>query len=119
MIEKDGFDFVFDESKCIECGGKCCIGDGYVFLEIDEAKKIADYLNISLDEFGMQYLRMVGNRYALKENGDNPDCIFLDSKRQCRIYECRPKNCASFPFWDIFKKNPQGAFRECIGVLKK
>ncbi len=119
MIQKDGFDFIFDESKCNECGGKCCIGDGYVFLEISECSKIAHYLHMSLDDFGMKYLRKIGDRYALVENLNSDKCIFLDSDNKCSIYECRPKNCRTFPFWDIFKFNPEGAERECIGVVKK
>lgn len=119
MITKDGFDFIFDESKCEECGGKCCIGDGYVFLELDEIQKIAAFLNLNIDDFGTKYLRKIGNRYALKENLNNPECIFLDENYKCSIYDLRPKNCKSFPFWDIFKVNPQGAFRECIGLIKK
>lgn len=119
MTQKVGFDFLFDENKCEECGGKCCIGDGYVFLDVDEIEKIASFLHLSLDEFGMQYLRKVGNRYALVELPDKEECVFLDSNNKCSIYELRPKNCRTFPFWDIFKINPQGAFRECIGVIKK
>lgn len=119
MIQKEGFDFIFDESKCEECGGKCCIGDGYVFLEMDEIEQIAGFLHLSIEAFGMKYLRKIGNRYALIDNPNGAECIFLDSTNKCSIYEFRPKNCKTFPFWDIFKINSQGAFRECIGVVKK
>lgn len=118
MITKDGFDFGFDESKCAECGGQCCIGDGYVFLEVDECAKIAAFLGLSLDEFGLKYLRKVGNRYALiSDNRD--ECVFLGDEGKCQIYHLRPRNCRTFPFWEVFRENPQGAFRECMGVVEK
>lgn len=119
MIQQEGFNFIFDEKKCQDCGGKCCKGEGYVFLEVSECEKIAAFLQLSLDEFGMRYLRKVGNRYALIEPKDREECIFLDDNNKCTIYPVRPKNCRTFPFWDIFKINPQGACRECIGVIKK
>ena len=122
MIQKDGFSFKFDASKCEECGGKCCIGDsGYVFLKIDEMNKIARYLNLNIEDFQNKYIRKVGNKYSLieKPHPTGKACIFFDDVNKCKIYEVRPNNCKTFPFWDIFKNNSQGVKRECIGVFEE
>lgn len=117
MQFRDGFSFGFDERACKECGGKCCIGEGFVFVSVEEANRIANFLGMDLVSFGKKYLRKIGYKYALIET--KAECVFLGSNFRCKIYEVRPKNCATFPFWDVFKENPDGAFRECIGVVKK
>lgn len=121
MIKKDGFSFSFDESKCQHCGGKCCIGDsGYVFLNENEMREIANFLQLEFENFTKKFVRQIGNCFSLieKEHISGRACIFFDDESQCTIYQVRPKHCRDFPFWDIFKNNPKGAFRECIGVIK-
>ena len=120
MIRKDGFKYSFDENKCSSCGGKCCIGEsGYIFVSIMEIENIAKYLQIDIDEFIKQYTRKIGSRFSLVEKPhiSGRACIFFnDNNKKCDIYELRPSNCRSFPFWDIFKNNPKCVARECIGV---
>lgn len=122
-IAKEGFDFVFNPAKCVECGGKCCIGEsGYIFLSKDEMGKIAEFLGIDFSDFTTRFIRQVGNKYSLNEK-PHPSgfaCVFFDeSTKQCQIYSVRPMQCQKFPFWDIFKNNKEGAFRECEGVEAK
>ena len=122
-LTQDGFDFSFNPSKCAECGGKCCIGEsGYIFLSKDEMGKIAEFLGIDFGDFTRRFVRQVGAKYSLieKPHDNGFACIFFDeSTRQCQIYPVRPAQCKEFPFWDIFKNNPQGAKRECEGVEAK
>jgi len=40
----------------------------------------------------------VGNRLALLERAEG-DCVFLRDGA-CAVYAARPRQCASFPFWD-------------------
>lgn len=122
MITKEGFDFVFDENKCKECGGRCCIGEsGYIFLNINEIKGIAKFLNMEIEAFTMKYIRKIGDRYSLieKEHTSGKACIFFDDVKQCSIYDVRPQQCRTFPFWDSFRNNINGACRECPGVKIK
>lgn len=85
--------------QCTGCG-KCCTGaPGYVWIEEEEGKAIADFLKLSLEEFSKFYLRKVDGRLSLKEWGSSHDCIFLEEKKVCRIYPVRPKQCRTFPFW--------------------
>lgn len=86
--------------KCTGCG-QCCTGSpGYVWVSPEEAEAMAAHLNITLEEFIKKYTRRVGNRLSLLERrrGNNYDCIFLDGKR-CTIYDVRPEQCRTYPWW--------------------
>lgn len=97
--------------KCTECG-KCCTGSpGYVWVTLDEMEKIAASLHLTLDEFTRRYVKKVDNRYSLIDNPSNYACIFLKDKR-CMIYENRPKQCRTFPWWDDNLSSPE-SWRAC------
>jgi len=54
------------------------------------------------DSFIQTYCRWVsgidnGENLSLKEKS-NKDCIFWDS--QCTVYNARPLQCITFPFWE-------------------
>jgi Fe-S-cluster containining protein len=61
---------------------------------------MAEELKISVEEFTKKYTRRIGARLSLIEKKRNADydCIFLDGKR-CTIYEARPKQCRTYPWW--------------------
>jgi Fe-S-cluster containining protein len=124
MINKNGFCYTFDESACASCNGACCIGEsGYIWVDALEIKSISQFLNLDINQFGMEYLRKVGKRYSLVEVRDDSvgyACIFFDLKSgQCKIYPVRPKQCRTFPFWDEFKdkSNLEELKKECPGVV--
>jgi Fe-S-cluster containining protein len=97
---KDGLHF-----KCTECG-QCCTGSpGYVWVSSSEAEAIAEFLQISIDEFIQKYTRRIGNRISLKEHSRTYDCTFLKGKK-CQIYGVRPKQCRTFPWWPENLKTP-------------
>lgn len=122
LEECDGFDYAFNPVKCAECGGKCCIGEsGYVFLTKDEMAQIADFLGLDFGAFTKRFVRQIGQQYSLieKPHKSGLACVFFDDEKRCTIYPVRPAQCKKFPFWDIFKNNANGAFRECEGVENK
>lgn len=123
IIKKDGFDFTFDNSKCSECGGKCCCGEsGYIFTSIDEMKQISEFLQIPFEDFCIRYIKKVGLRFSLIEKNCNDkekgvSCIFFDeSNLGCKIYKVRPKQCRTFPFWSSYKEDKDEIIKRCIGV---
>lgn len=120
MIKKDGFRYCFDENKCRVCKGKCCTGrSGYVWVDENEIKSLAKYLNLSLNEFKLKYLDKYADEYSLTEKTykNGYKCVFFDEENlNCSIYECRPNQCKTFPFWEYFKKNFNELEMECIGV---
>ena len=85
--------------KCTGCG-KCCTGfPGYVFVTDKEIEKMAQLLEISEKTFRELYLRKVGARLSLKEDPNSFDCVFLKDKKLCQIYQARPTQCQTFPWW--------------------
>lgn len=84
--------------KCTECG-QCCTGaPGYTWVTEEEVTQIAQFLNLSIEDFSQKYLRRVNGRLSLLEDRKNYDCIFLKNKK-CQIYPVRPKQCRTFPWW--------------------
>jgi uncharacterized protein len=123
MIEQKGYPYKFDEDRCKSCDGNCCIGEsGYIWITKEECIKLAEYLGISLELLGHKYLFKVGYKYSLKEiplDQNNYACIFFDlDKKQCSIYEVRPKQCRTFPFWEHFKQNREEVKNECPAIVE-
>ncbi|WP_024954596.1 YkgJ family cysteine cluster protein [Sulfurospirillum arcachonense] len=122
LITQEGFPYSFDSSACSECKGRCCIGEsGYIWLNPKEITRLAEKLNINRDEFINKYLLKIGYRYSIKELvfNDGFKCIFFDTKKQmCSVYEARPAQCRTFPFWDYFKNNIREVEKECPGICK-
>ena len=51
-----------------------------------------------VDRFSRRYVRQVGVRYSLIEKPGG-DCIFWDKGSGCTVYEARPVQCRTWPFW--------------------
>jgi len=121
LIKKEGFEFSFNPKACEECGGKCCTGEsGYIWLNPLEMDKISRFLNISTEQLKQNFLIKVGYKYSIKEKPfeDGFACIFFDTKnKNCSIYDVRPNQCRTFPFWDYFKNNISEVKKECPGIV--
>lgn len=120
-MRKDGFAYAFDPSKCETCEGRCCTGEsGYIYISQEEILNIAALLQLDIPTFVETYLFKKGYKYSIKEvvhEGSN-DCIFFDRKiNGCSIYEARPTQCRTFPFWDYFRQRVDELKQECPGIL--
>ncbi len=111
----------FDEGlrfKCTGCG-KCCTGaPGYVFLSEPDIKKLSTHFNLSVEDFCRQYTRLVDGKSALLDRPGSEDCLFLKNK-QCTVYEARPTQCRTFPWWIHNIEDPEGwesAATRCEGI---
>jgi Fe-S-cluster containining protein len=107
--------------ECTGCGRCCTGGEGHVWVEVEEIVALARRLSLPLDEFGRRYLRRIGQRYALLERVPGGDCVFLRDNR-CSVYEARPRQCATFPFWAAHLKSPEtwaAAARACEGIREQ
>lgn len=96
--------------ECTRCG-RCCTGEGHVWVSEERIGKIAEFLELPLESFGRRYLRRVDNRLALVDKPDRPDCVFWEAERGCTIYPVRPGQCRTFPFWPEHLESPE-AWRE-------
>ncbi len=121
IIRKEGYGYAFNAAACASCGGKCCIGEsGNIFVTTQEMQNISKLLDIDIAEFYKKYLIKKGYRFSLIEKivGDSYDCIFFERESGgCAIYEARPKQCRTFPFWEYFKNNIEELKLECPGIL--
>ncbi len=122
IIEKDNYPYKFDATVCSNCDGNCCIGEsGYIWISKKEIENLALFLNISIEELGIKYLLKVGYKYSLKEkkiSNNNYACIFFDLKqKKCSIYDVRPNQCRTFPFWEYFKNNVKEVQQECPAII--
>ncbi|MDY6912845.1 MAG: YkgJ family cysteine cluster protein [Planctomycetota bacterium] len=110
--------------ECVQCG-RCCAGpeEGYVWVTAEQIEAIARQLSIGADEMKRRYLRRVGRRWSLLEQPGSRDCIFLtddnEGWRRCRIYDVRPAQCRTWPFWPANLAGPKAwasAGRRCKGI---
>jgi len=104
--------------ECTGCG-QCCTGaPGYIWVSEEEIEKIAEFLQLTVEEFSRQYLRRVKGRLSLIELPKTYDCIFLKDKK-CQIYSVRPTQCRTYPWWPQNLKSEkewQEAARYCEGI---
>ena len=114
------FPYQFDPNACKTCSGRCCRGfGGYVWISAEELEKMATARGMDADSFSNQYVRQAHGKLSLKEviiNGEHLCCFFDYAERRCMIYENRPRQCRTFPFWEAYRKDPQELLRECPGV---
>ena len=118
--------------ECTACG-KCCKTKGNVYMSPEEHEAAAALLEISKDDFIQQYAshslvetgrngdehtwvrlldRSEENDSALlssedDESGQSHGCIFLQEDNTCRIYEARPIQCSTYPFWPRILRSRQ------------
>jgi len=114
------FIFSFNPKACDTCNGICCNGEkGFIWVNKEEIKAIAAFLDLDTQIFIDTYLRKKAYRYSIKElkTGENYACLFFDKEKNgCSIYDVRPEQCRTYPFWPFFTENPQIVLDECPGV---
>ena len=91
--------YFFDKGirfSCTQCGS-CCTGEpGIIYITQEECDKIAEHLNISSKDFLQSHCYPFESAYSLKEHADGR-CLFFENG--CQIYDLRPSQCKTFPFW--------------------
>jgi Fe-S-cluster containining protein len=105
--------------ECTGCGECCRARHGkpsWVYVTIDERRRLAKHLKLRTSTFTRRYCGKTLGFFHLKN--PNQDCLFLDGAR-CTVYEARPGQCRTFPFW---RENMTAAAwngpiaQECEGV---
>lgn len=103
--------------SCTRCG-RCCTIAGYVWVDEREIARLAGRLGLSVDEFGRRHLRRVGSRTSLVEKAGH-ECVFWSAREGCTVYEDRPRQCRTFPFWPENVAAPEdwrAVVEECPGA---
>jgi len=91
---------------CTMCGNCCSGPDGFVLVSPAEIDALAARFALTGERFIAEYTTMTSAGRSLIER-DTPqgkDCIFLDrtsipGKAICGVYDLRPKQCRTWPFW--------------------
>ena len=91
----------WDKGIRFECQGtgRCCMSRGeygYVYFTLEDRRRIAGHLKMRTSDFSRKYLDNENGWFFLKDPEKN--CIFLDGKA-CTVYEGRPTQCRTWPFW--------------------
>lgn len=92
--------------SCTQCGN-CCTGpEGAVWFTPEEGRQMAEQLGLEEAVFLRRHARQIGRKWSLKERRTSHgyDCVFLDreqvpGKAVCSLYEARPTQCRTWPFW--------------------
>ncbi len=114
--------------QCTMCGN-CCTGpEGYVLFTPEEGEALAKRLGMSYKAFHRDYTHDTSYGRSLNEVKTKAglDCVFLDRKKfpgkaVCGVYEDRPAQCRTWPFWPSVVKTESTwnrAGRGCPGIDK-
>lgn len=123
---------------CSQCGNCCTGGPGFVWISDAEITRVAEHLGMSEQAMLRKYCRRVAGKISFKEriNGRLHDCVFLTEidatrfderagrevhyrKRICQIYDVRPLQCRTWPFWPENLESEKAwntAARRCPGM---
>ena len=103
---KDGLKF-----SCNRCGNCCSGSSGSVRFNDKDEQSMADFKGVDVQQLRDTYTRKRGRgknaHRELKEvrTKGGYDCVFLERSQTtqlaiCGLYEHRPVQCRTFPFWD-------------------
>lgn len=109
--------------NCTQCSSCCRLEPGYVFLSRNDIVRLVGYLESDVQTFIRSFARLVdvGDGYVISlGERDNFDCIFWGSGG-CTVYEARPVQCSTYPFWSGILDSREDWNREsadCPGIDK-
>lgn len=104
---------------CTQCGNCCTGAPGYVWINDGEILALAKRLGLDEATFRRKYTRAVGKRGISLTEKPNNDCVFFTKGKGCSVYEDRPKQCRTWPFWQplLAKRSDWDAASEgCPGM---
>jgi len=85
--------------SCTACG-KCCRGPGVVYFTAEDLENIREALKLSDAKWERLHTRLVQKRKnGLFLHQTAKACALLGKDGKCTVYEVRPLQCRTFPFW--------------------
>ncbi len=121
LMTQEGFEYSFNPQACETCQGRCCTGEsGYIYVTKSEIEKISKLLDMDVKVFVNTYLFKKMYKYSIKEivHEGSHECVFYNrDSNGCKIYDARPQQCKTFPFWDYYKTRVDELKLECPGIL--
>ena len=99
---------------CTRCGN-CCVGAGSVRVSDAEIARLARRLELGEPEFRAIYTRTLrGGDVSLRETRSRA-CVFHRGTDGCAVYEDRPRQCRTWPFWRAVVHSPERWAEEAQG----
>ena len=98
--------------------GTCCHGEGGIFVDRKEIKRIAAFLELTPKAFTDQYCLEKRGRFSIKSGSDG-FCIFFDQEKQCLVHPVKPAICSLWPFYPAIlhdRENWELAQDACPGI---
>jgi uncharacterized protein len=108
--------------SCTRCSSCCRHESGFVYLSENDLSRLANEFKMDYTAFVQAWCRWIPftqnrERLSLKEKS-NFDCILWNNS--CTVYNARPLQCRSFPFWGdhvlCSQKAWEAAGRDCPGI---
>jgi Fe-S-cluster containining protein len=86
-----------------ECqgSGRCCVSRGsygFVYMTLVDRVRMAKVLKMTTSAFTRKHCAKSDGVWHLKD-GTGPDCVFLEGGNRCGVYQGRPEQCRTWPFW--------------------
>lgn len=115
---KDGLAF-----SCKRCSSCCCGVPGVVFMSQEELETLSELENLTTEQFIAVYCRWIpsndGFDYLSFRETAGYKCIFWEEERGCRVYQARPVQCRTYPFWSHILQSEENWLKEgkkCPGI---
>ena len=112
--------------RCTMCGNCCTGAPGTVALGESDVAALSSRLGLRPASFIEQYTKPMDGGLSLTERltAFGWDCVFLDrtsvlGKAVCGVYEDRPLQCRTWPFWKRNLETPRSwdqASQTCPGM---
>jgi Fe-S-cluster containining protein len=83
--------------ECQVCG-TCCQGEGGIYLNSEEEKRIAEFLGLPVDVFLARFCLEKNGRIYIHVRESDGYCHFAVEGR-CTIHSVKPSPCRQWPFF--------------------
>jgi len=104
---------------CTRCGA-CCTGQpGEVWVTPGEVATLARLLRLPVDDLRRRHTAVARGRGRHLVDVPGQTCRFFEAGRGCAVYEARPRQCRTWPFWRVNLKSRrqwEAAGRVCRGI---
>lgn len=87
---------------CTRCGNCCTGAPGHTWVSEGEIDALARRIGVDRETFIATYCKRVwrqGRQLVSLIEKKNNDCIFWARGVGCTVYEDRPRQCRTWPFW--------------------
>ena len=101
--------------ECTRCGNCCTGSPGTVLVNDEEIAALAVRLELGDEEFRSRYTRVLYDGTVSLQEKPDYDCVFYSRSEGCLVYEDRPRQCRTWPFWGSNLETSASWAREATG----